>query len=148
MRNYRDDLLSARKDRMTMVRIADLTQAVRFVLTDSGTEHGAPSGWQQRRGQSSPSQFVHTLVWGFLESPEATLGHRAHVAHATGALVTPQALSQRFSARAVAVLRGVLQDALCLLLEAAPVALAPPRPFPRGGSRGGPPPSPPPPVSQ
>src|SRR5258708_18595036 len=134
MRNYRDDLLSARKDRMTMVRIPDLPQAVHFVLTDSATEHGATSGWQQRRGQSSPSQFVHTLVWGFLESPEATLGHRAHVAHATGALVTPQALSQRFSARSVAVLRGVLQDALCLLLEAAPVEVALLRAFPGGVS--------------
>src|SRR5258708_17232552 len=134
MRNYRDDLLSARKDRMTMVRIPDLPQALQFVLTDSATEHGATSGWQQRRGQISPSQFVQTLVWGFLESPEATLGHLAHVAHAAGALVTPQALSQRFSARSVAVLRGVLQDALCLLREAAPVAVALLRAFPRGGS--------------
>jgi hypothetical protein len=134
MRNYRDDLLSARKDRMTMVRIPDLQQALPFVLTDSATEHGATSGWQQRRGQISPSQFVQTLVWGFLESPEATLGHLAHVAPAAGALVTPQALSQRFSARSVAWLRGVLQDALCLRLEAAPVAGALLRAFPGGVS--------------
>ena len=117
-----------------MVRIPDLQQALQFVLTDSATEHGATSGWQQRRGQISPSQFVQTLVWGFLESPEATLGHLAHVAHAAGALVTPQALSQRFSARSVAVLRGVLQDALCLLLEAAPVEVALLRAFPGGVS--------------
>lgn len=115
-----------------MVRIPDLQQALQFVLTDSATEHGATSGWQQRRGQISPSQFVQTLVWGFLESPEATLGHLAHVAHAAGALVTPQALSQRFSARSVALLRGVLQDALCLLLEAAPVEVALLRAFPGG----------------
>ena len=117
-----------------MVRIPDLQQALQFVLTDSATEHGATSGWQQRRGQISPSQFVQTLVWGFLESPEATLGHLAHVAHAAGALVTPQALSQRFSARSVALLRGVLQDALCLLLEAAPVEVALLRAFPGGVS--------------
>jgi Transposase DDE domain len=138
MRNYRDDLLSARKDRMTMVRRPDLQQALQFVLTDSATEHGATSGWQQRRGQISPSQFVQRLAWGFLESPEATLGHLAHVAHvahaahAAGALVTPQALRQRFSARSVALLRGVLQDALCLLLEAAPVEVALLRAFPGG----------------
>ena len=119
---------------MTLVRIPELQQALQFVLTDSATEHGATSGWQQRRGQISPSQFVQTLVWGFLESPEATLGHLAHVAHAAGALVTPQALSQRFSARSVAVLRGVLQDALCLLLEAAPVEVALLRAFPGGVS--------------
>src|SRR5260370_37589506 len=98
MRNYRDDLLSARKDRLTMVRIPDVQQAWQFVLTDSATEQGATSGWQQRRGQISPSQFVQTLVWGLLESPEATLGHLAPVAHAAGALRTPQARSQRRSA--------------------------------------------------
>jgi hypothetical protein len=54
------------------------------------------------------------------------------VAHATGALVTPQALSQRFSDRSVALLRGVLQDALGLLLEAAPVDVALLRVFPGG----------------
>src|SRR5262249_9845547 len=134
MRNYRDDLLSARKDRMTMVRMADLEGGVELVLSESGTEQGGTSGWQQRRGQISPSQFVQTLVWGFLESPEATLGHLAHVAHATGALVTPQALSQCFSARSVALLRGVLEDALCLLLEAAPVEVALRRAFPGGVS--------------
>src|SRR5258708_12888826 len=99
MRNSRDDLLSARKDRMTLVRIPELQQALQFVLTDSATEHGATSGWQQRRGQISPSQFVQTLVGGCLESPEATLGHLAPVAHvphaphpphAAGPLVTPQ----------------------------------------------------------
>src|SRR5258708_19215377 len=140
MRNSRDDLLSARKDRMTLVRIPELQQALQFVLTDSATEHGATSGWQQRRGQISPSQFVQTLVGGCLESPEATLGHlapvahAAHAAHAAGALVTPQARSQRFSARSVAWLRGVRQDALGLLLEAAPVEVALRRAFPGGVS--------------
>ena len=128
---------------MTLVRIPELQQALQFVLTDSATEHGATSGWQQRRGQISPSQFVQTLVGGCLESPEATLGHLApvahvphapHAPHAAGALVTPQARSQRFSARSVAWLRGVRQDALCLLLEAAPVEVALRRAFPGGVS--------------
>jgi hypothetical protein len=115
-----------------MMRIPDVQQAMQFVLMESATEHGATSGWQQRRGQISPSQFVQTLVWGFLETPEATLGHLAQVAHASGALVTPQALSQRFSARSVALLRGVLADALGLLVEAAPVDIALLRAFPGG----------------
>jgi hypothetical protein len=117
---------------MAMVRIPDLQQALQLVLVDSATEHGLTSGWQRRRGQLSPSQFVQALVWGFLEAPEATLGHLARVAHATGALVTPQALSQRFSDRSVALLRGVLADAVGLLLEAEPVAVALVDAFPSG----------------
>jgi hypothetical protein len=55
-------MLSARKDRMTMTRIPNMQQALQFVLTASAAEHGVKSGWQQRRGRLSPSQFVQTLV--------------------------------------------------------------------------------------
>jgi hypothetical protein len=109
-----------------------MQQALQLILVDSATEHGLTTHWQRRRGHVSPSQFVQTLVWGFLEAPEATLGQLARVAQATGALVTPQALSQRFSQRSVDLLRGVLSDALGLLLEAEPVAVALLEAFPGG----------------
>jgi hypothetical protein len=115
-----------------MSTIRDVEHALQLILVASANEQGVWSGWQRRRGQISPSQFVQTLVWGFLEAPEATLGHLAHVAHATGALVTPQALSQRFSARSVALLRGVLGDALGVLLDAEPVESALLHAFPGG----------------
>jgi hypothetical protein len=106
-----------------MGTIADVEGALQLVLDASATEHGLTSGWQQRRGALSPSQFVQTLVFGFWEDPHATVGHLDRVAHALGAHVTPQAISQRLTKAAVALLRGVLQDALGVLLEAEPVAL-------------------------
>lgn len=115
-----------------MGTISDLEGALQLVLEASATEHGLTSGWQQRRGQLSPRQFVQTLVFGFLEDPHATLGHLARVAHALGAHITPQALSQRFTSAAVALLQGVLADALGLLLEAEPVAAALLQAFPGG----------------
>ena len=115
-----------------MNTIRDVQQAWQLVLVESATEHGARSGWQQRRGQISPSQFVQTLVWGFLEQPEASVGRLAQVAQTSGATLTPQALSQRFSARSVALLRGVLNDALGLLVEAEAVEVALFAAFPGG----------------
>jgi hypothetical protein len=115
-----------------MGTIAELEGALQLVLEASATEHGRTSGWRQRRGQLSPSQFVQTLVFGFLEDPHATLGHLARVAHALGAHVTPQAISQRFRPAAVALLRGVLQDALGVLLAAEPVAVPLLQAFPGG----------------
>lgn len=115
-----------------MGTITELEGALQLVLEASASEHGQASGWQQRRGQLSPSQFVQTVVFGFLEDPHATLGHLARVAHALGAHVTPQAISQRFTSAAVALLRGVLQDALGVLLEAEPVAVALLQAFPGG----------------
>jgi hypothetical protein len=115
-----------------MRTIRDVEAALQLVLVESASEHGVRSGWQQRRSPLSAHQFVQTLVWGFLEAPEATLGQLAQVAHATGALVTAQALSQRFSARSVALLRGVLSDALGVLLAAEPVEVALLGAFPGG----------------
>lgn len=115
-----------------MATIRAMQEALQLVLDVSASEYGLASGWQRRRGRVSASQFVQTLVWGFLEAPEATLGQLAQMAHATGALVTPQALSQRFSPRSVALLRGVLSDALGLLLNAEPVEVALLRAFPGG----------------
>lgn len=115
-----------------MGTIADLEGALQLVLEDSAREHGVTSGWQQRRSPLSPSQFVQTLVVGFWEDPHATLSHLARVAHSLGALVTPQAISQRFTPAAVALVRGVLQDALGVLLEAEPVAVALLQAFPGG----------------
>lgn len=115
-----------------MGTIPELEGALQLVLEASATEHGITSGWQQRRSPLSASQFVQTLVFGFLEDPHATVGHLARVAHAVGAFVTPQAISQRFTPAAVALLRGVLRDALGVLLEAEPVGGALLHAFPGG----------------
>lgn len=115
-----------------MGTITELEGALQLVLQASATEHGVTTGWQRRRSSLSPSQFVQTLVFGFLEDPHATLGHLGRVAHALGARVTPQAISQRFTAAAVTLLRGVLADALGVLLEAEPVAVTLLQAFPGG----------------
>jgi len=80
----------------------------------------------------SSSQFVQTLSFGFLEHPHATMGHLARVACTLGAAVTPQAISQRFTKCSVALMRGVVLDALGILLEADPVEVAWWQQFPGG----------------
>src|SRR5271165_4210208 len=115
-----------------MVTIPDLQQALQLVLVERAEARGRSSGWQQRRGHISPSQFVQTLVWGWLEDPEATLGHLTRVAHATGALVTQQAISQRFSPQSIALVRGVLEDAMQVVVQAEPVEVALLQAFPGG----------------
>jgi hypothetical protein len=115
-----------------MDKIADLHEALQLVLTTSATEHGNTSGWHQRQGQMSSSQFVQTVSFGFLEHPHATLGHLARVACTLGAAVTPQAISQRFTDKSVALMRGVVLDALGILLEAEPVEVGWLQQFPGG----------------
>jgi hypothetical protein len=115
-----------------MVKILDLHEALQLILTRSATEQGEKSGWHQRQGQLSASQFVQTVSFGFLEHPHATLGQLARVAGTLGAAVTPQAISQRFTKESVALMRGVVMDALGILLEADPVEVAWLQQFPGG----------------
>jgi hypothetical protein len=115
-----------------MVKITDLHEALQVVFTTSATEHGEKSGWHQRQGQMSSSQFVQTLSFGFLEHPHATMGQLARVAGTLGAAVTPQAISQRFTRQSVALMRGVVLDALGILLEADPVEVEWLQRFPGG----------------
>ncbi len=115
-----------------MGKIADLHEALQLIFTTSATEHGNISGWHQRQGQISASQFVQTVSFGFLEHPHATMGRLARVACTLGAAVTPQAISQRFTEQSVALMRGVVLDALGLLLEADPVEVGWLQRFPGG----------------
>lgn len=115
-----------------MSKIADLHEALQLVLTTRASEHGMISGWHQRQGQMSASQFVQTVAFGFLEQPHATLGQLARVACTLGAAVTPQAISQRFTSKSVALMRGVVMDALGVLLEADPVEVGWLQRFPGG----------------
>jgi hypothetical protein len=75
---------------------------------------------------------VQTVSFGFLEQPHATMGQLARVAGTLGAAVTPQAISQRFTRQSVALMRGVVRDALGILLEADPVEVAWLQRFPGG----------------
>lgn len=114
------------------MRIPELWEALQVVLQESALEWGQRSGWQQRRGRITAAQFVQTLVWGWLADPHASLGQLTRMAHTTGALVTAQAISQRFSSRSVALLRGVLRDAFAVAVAAAPLDVALLQRFPGG----------------
>ena len=121
-----------RKGPTCMLSIPTLDAALHLVLQDAATEYGVRTGWHQRRSPLSPAQFVQTLVFGWLADPHASLGRLARMAATVGAPITPQALSQRFTPAAVALLRGVLQDALGVLLQADAVVLPAMAHFPGG----------------
>ncbi len=46
-----------------MTRIREVQQALQFVLTESATEHGLQSGWQQRRGRAPSPATLDLADW-------------------------------------------------------------------------------------
>jgi hypothetical protein len=101
--------------------VSDLSEALKKILKESAIRQGAESGWKQRTSPLSPEIFVQTLVFGFLENPEATYPELARVAGRLGAEVTKQAICERMTRESVTLFKNVVQDAFGQLMQGEPV---------------------------
>jgi hypothetical protein len=96
--------------------------AFQAVLVDIPAVVSRRTGFEQRRGKLSGAGFVQTLVFGWWQHPEATLEQLCQTAAALGTAVSPQALAQRFTPGAAALLADRLAAAAAQVLTAAPAA--------------------------
>jgi hypothetical protein len=110
-----------RKERICPMTVSDLSEAMKTLLKESAHRQGAESGWKQRTSPLSSEIFVQTLVFGFLENPEATYPELARVAGRMGAEVTKQAICERITAQSVTLFKKVLEDAFGQMVQGDPV---------------------------
>ena len=95
-----------------MVTIPQVAEAMQTVLTTTADSAARETGFVQRESKMGGAVFAQTLVFGWLENPEATLEELSQTAAAIGVIITPQGLEQRFSATAAQCLRQVLEAAV------------------------------------
>ena len=101
-------------------RIANTMQAV---LTTNADVAAREAGFIKRQRKFSGSTFAQTLVFGWLDNPDASLEELTQTAAALGVAVTPQALEQRFTYEAAEFLKRVLEDTVSNLMSAEPVSI-------------------------
>lgn len=106
-----------------MATIPEVAHALRSVLHDVAETAAGTSGFVQRRSKVSGPVFVHTLVFGWLANPAASLEQLSQTSAALGVPVSPQGLDQRFTPAAAACLEAVLGAAVGQVLAADPVAV-------------------------
>ena len=96
-----------------MSSIAQVSDALRRVLTTRAKELERETGFVQRStAQLDGPTFVHTTVFGWMDTPEASYPQLRHVAASLGVPVSSQAVEQRFGAESASLLREVLQEAV------------------------------------
>jgi hypothetical protein len=78
----------------------------------------------QRRRSLSPSSFVRTLVFGWLDNPNASVEDLAEYATTLGSPISESGLRQRFTDAAVCLLAAILEHALQPLLLGQPSTLS------------------------
>ncbi len=74
------------------------------------------TGFVQRQRKITASAFVETLVFGWLDAPDAPLSHLADTAAAIGCPVAAQSLDARFSEPAAHLLEAVPTQALAAVV--------------------------------
>src|SRR5260370_16552564 len=117
-------ILQARARRSLMATtIPEVADALTRLCTTSGESAARDSRFVQRSSKLTGPAFVQTLAFGWLANPQATLEELAQTARARGVSISPQGLDQRFTRRAAACLREVLEAAVTRVLAADPVAI-------------------------
>ncbi|HVX30187.1 MAG TPA: IS4 family transposase [Nitrolancea sp.] len=100
-----------------MESIDELLAIVPSLFTETAEMLAAETGVIRRQRQFSGATLVQTLIFGWLEHADATLGQLTQVAALRGVVVTPQALEQRFTPALVTCLERFLAVAVASLAD-------------------------------
>jgi hypothetical protein len=103
--------------------LPQVSQALRHILGEVAQQAAKEAGFSQRQSKLDGAVFLQTLVFGWLNNPQASLQALSQTSAALGVKVTPQALDQRFSLQAAHYIQQVMQAALRELIYAEPAAV-------------------------
>src|SRR5258706_6077263 len=107
-----------------MTTIAQVAQIMQVLLQDTARQIGRTSGFVQRQSPYGGAELAQTLVFGWLDNPQASLAALAQTGAALGINISAQGLDQRLGQRAAECLRQVLDQAVQQLVQADKVPLA------------------------
>jgi hypothetical protein len=103
--------------------IPQIASAMQYVLQDIAEEAARSTALVQRVRAMSGAQFVQTLVFGWLDNPDASSDDLVATAEALGVTITSQGFNAWFSDPSTACLAQVLQAAMAQVVAADPVAI-------------------------
>src|SRR5512136_892006 len=75
---------------LRMKTIAQIAKAMQTVLTTTADRLSRKVGFVQRTGKLDGSHFVQTLVFGFMDQPQATYEDLSQSASVVGVEISPQ----------------------------------------------------------
>ena len=102
---------------ISMTTITELSKKLQQLMTRTADRVARETGFIQRERQVTGACFAQTLVLGGLGQPEGTRKQLHQSATRSGMQVSVQGLDQRFTERAVAFMRRLLEEALSEMIE-------------------------------
>src|ERR1044071_670608 len=108
-----------------MSTIPQVSQAMQQLLTTAAHDADTKLHYTKRpdRAKFTAATLTQTLVFGFLAHPDARIEQLAQSAARVGVDVSPQAIDQRFTLTAAALLQEIVTGSMQHLIGADPVAI-------------------------
>lgn len=106
-----------------MWTVTQVSTTLQKLITTTANQLARETGFVQRASKLTGAAFVQTLLFGWLNNPQATLQHLAQMAGTVGIAISPQGLDQRFTQTAARFLQRVLEAAVTHIVTAHPVAI-------------------------
>ncbi len=103
--------------------LSKITDAMQVVLSETANAIARKTGFIKRQRKLSGSDFIQTLVFGWLDNPDSTIEELTQTAATLGVSITPQGLDKRFTPNATKFLQGILESAVSNVIAAEPVAI-------------------------
>jgi hypothetical protein len=103
-----------------MMSVSQIEEALREIMGPQANELAKKTGFVQRerKGGVTGSNFVQTLVFGWLAKGNATLGQLTQMAQNSELTITGSGLSQRFTEKAAEFLQQMLEKTTSYAMEA------------------------------
>jgi len=106
-----------------MWTVTQVSHTLQHLVTTTANQLARETGFVQRASKLTGAAFVQTLLFGWLNNPQATLQQLAQMAGSVGVAISPQGLDQRFTQTAAGFLQRLLEAAVTHVVTAHPVTI-------------------------
>ncbi|MBU0492470.1 MAG: IS4 family transposase [Chloroflexi bacterium] len=107
-----------------MFDVQHASATIHEFFTTTATALARATKFVQRESKLTGPGFVQTLVFGFLDEPQATLNDLAQTSAELGVTITPQGLDERLTSAAVTFLKQMFQQSMALFRNTTPLDVA------------------------
>ena len=103
--------------------LSKITDAMQVVLSETADAIARKTGFVKRQRKFSGSNFIQTLVFGWLDNPDSTIEELIQTAATLDVSISSQGLDKRFTPDAAKFLQEILETAVSTVIAAEPVAI-------------------------
>ena len=98
-------------------QLGEIESYVQSLFQEKAEQWARATGFVQRRSKITGPAFARTLVFGFLNQPEATYTDLQQTLELQGVHASPQALEERMTQEAASLMRHLLEEMVAMVIS-------------------------------